>query len=283
MSVSTCTDSCVRSRGLPVAGEVGIVQRLERAGPLNWLLLGIATWALLLWLAAVSGMGGTLRETPVLAADPLPPPTPAQPARIGPLAQYAEAAARPLFTRDRRPRSFIATNPEGEAGPAQAQTLDFILTGVLISPQVQLATLQPTGGGESQRVRVGRSPEGAAGWQLLSLEPRRATFAGNGTQLVLDLRTYGQAGRAEAPRAPEAGMAADTNAPAAPPVPVTAANATATATGNPVPSLPAQSSESAPPQTDQARIEAIRQRIEARRAQQRAASQTSGAPAPPKP
>lgn len=266
-----------------MAGDVGIVGRLERAGPLNWLLLGVASWALLLWLAALSGMGGHLGETPIVAAEPLPPPTPVQPARIGPLAQYAEAAARPLFTRDRRPRSFIATNPEGEAGAAQSQTLDFVLTGVLISPQVQLATLQPTGGGESQRVRVGRSPEGAAGWQLLSLEPRRATFAGNGTQLVLDLRTYGAAGNPEMPRTPDPGMASDTNAPASSPVPVTAANATTTAAGNPVPSIPTQAPEAAPPQTDQARIEAIRKRIEARRAQQRAASQNSGAPAPPKP
>ncbi len=293
MSASTCTGTCVRSWGLPVAGEYRIVQRLERAGVWNWLLLAVATWALLLLLAAWSGMGGTLRDTPVLAADPLPPPAPVQPARIGPLAQYAEAAARPLFTQDRRPRSFIATNPEGETGPVQAQTLDFILTGVLISPQVQLATLQPTGGGATQRVRVGSSPEGASGWQLLSLEPRRATFAGNGSQLVLDLRTYGVAGIAEPPRMPEGGAPGESSATASPPVPIpvpvpvpvtgTPTAMGAGAAGIPVPSAPAQTADGAPPQTDQARIEAIRQRIEARRAQQRAASQNTGAPAPPKP
>jgi len=254
-----------------VTGERSLVQSLERAGTKTWLLLAAATWAMLLWLAALSGMGSHLRATPVLAADPLPPPTPAQPARIGPLAQYAEAASRPLFTLDRRPRSFIATSPEGaEDGAAQAQSLEFILTGVLISPQVQLAILQPTGGGESQRVRVGRSPEGAAGWQLLSLEPRRAIFAGGGSQLTLDLRTYGDAGKPEAQRTPEAGMVAAA---------VADANAAANAASTVAPPAPG----AAPPQTDQARIEAIRQRIEARRAQQRSAGQSSGSTTPQKP
>lgn len=260
-----------------MASEFGVAQRLERATARNWLLLAFATWALLLWLAAVLGMGSHVRDTPVLAADPLPPPTAQQPARIGPLAQYADAVARPLFTEDRRPRSFIATNPEGDA-PVQAQTLDFVLTGVLISPQVRLAILQPTGGGESQRVRVGRSPEGAPGWQLLSVDPRRATFSGNGGELVLDLRTFGVAGVAEAPRGPGTGAVRETGGTSSPP-----SASGAGASGTPVPSAPAQSAGGAPPQTDQARIEAIRQRIEARRAQQRAASQTSGAPTPQKP
>jgi len=270
-----------RSRELPVAGERSLVQRLERAGATTWLLLAAATWALLLWLAALSGMGGHLRATTVLAADPLPPPTPSQPARIGPLTQYAEAASRPLFTQDRRPRSFIATNPDGGEGAAvQAQTLDFILTGVLISPQVQLAILQPTAGGEPQRVRVGKSPEGAESWQLLSLEPRRAIFAGGGSQVTLDLRTYGTAGKPVAPSMPQAGVVGAA---------VTDANATASVATSVAPTavLPAVPAPPAPgadvPQTDQARIEAIRQRIEARRAQQRAASQTSGAPTPQKP
>jgi general secretion pathway protein N len=105
----------------------------------------------------------------------------ATPDRIGPLAQYADAASRPLFTQDRRPRSFLATAGEGD-GAAQSQALDFILTGVLISPQVQLAVLQPSGGGEAQRVRVGKSPEGAAGWRLLEVQPRRAIFEGGGGQ-----------------------------------------------------------------------------------------------------
>ena len=44
----------------------------------------------------------------------LPQAAPATPDRVGPLTQYAEAAARPVFTQDRRPRSFMATGPEGD-------------------------------------------------------------------------------------------------------------------------------------------------------------------------
>ncbi len=229
-------------------------------------------------IAALAGMGSTLRPTPVLAATPLPRPTPLQAARIGPLAQYSEAASRPLFTEDRRPRSFMATGPDGsEGGAVQVQTLDFILTGVLISPQVQLAVLQPTGGGASQRVRVGKSPEGVAGWQLLRLEPRRAIFQGGGGEVALDLRTFGEAGAAATPGAVRLGGTSTVGADAGAAAEATAAAASAaSAAAN-------AASSAAPPQTDAARIEAIRQRIEARRAQQRAASQTSGAPTPPKP
>ena len=248
-----------------MASERSLLQHFERAAAKTWLLAALAAWALLLWLGALLGMGSHLRATPVLAAEPLPQPTAVQPARIGPLAQYAEAASRPLFTQDRRPRSFIATTPEGEGdAAAQNQTLDFILTGVLISPQVQLAILQPQGGGESQRVRVGKSPEGVSGWQLLSVEPRRAIFAGGGGQVTLDLRTYGDAGKPEGRRSADAGIVANAVAEA-----TAAADAAAAAV--------------VVPQSDQARIEAIRQRIEARRAQQRAVGQTSGATTPPKP
>ena len=252
-----------------MASERSLLQHFERAAAKTWLLAALAAWALLLWLGALLGMGSHLRATPVLAAEPLPQPTAVQPARIGPLAQYSEAASRPLFTQDRRPRSFIATTPEGEGdAAAQNQTLDFILTGVLISPQVQLAILQPQGGGESQRVRVGKSPEGVSGWQLLSVEPRRAIFAGGGGQVTLDLRTYGDAGKPEGRRSADAGIVANS-----------VANAVVEATA----AAHAAAVAVAVPQNDQARIEAIRQRIEARRAQQRATSQTSGATTPPKP
>ena len=157
--------------------ERGLLQRFDQAGPLTWLLAAGAGWALLLWFGALLGMGGQVSQAQASAQAQLPQPGKATPDRIGPLAQYADAASRPLFTEDRRPRSFLATAGEGD-GAAQSQALDFILTGVLISPQVQLAVLQPSGGGEAQRVRVGKSPEGAAGWRLLEVQPRRAIFEG---------------------------------------------------------------------------------------------------------
>ena len=246
--------------------ERGLLQRFDQAGPLTWLLAAGAGWALLLWFGALLGMGGQVSQAQASAQAQLPQPGKATPDRIGPLAQYADAASRPLFTQDRRPRSFLATAGEGD-GAAQSQALDFILTGVLISPQVQLAVLQPSGGGEAQRVRVGKSPEGAAGWRLLEVQPRRAIFEGGGGQTALDLRTFGDAG------APTATAMASP-----PPAP-------AMATAKPPP--PRQDAGAAEPQNQEARIEAIRRRIEARRAQMRAGQNGGSGPAastqPPKP
>ena len=244
--------------------ERTLLQRFDQAGPLTWLLAAAAGWALLLWLAALLGMGGHVAEAkPATAEAALPQPRPAVPDRIGPLAQYAEAASRPLFTQDRRPRSFMATGPEGD-GAAQSQSLDFILTGVLISPQVQLAVLQPSGGGEAQRVHVGKSPEGASGWRLVEVQPRRAIFEGAGGQSALDLRVFG-----------------DTGAPAAPAV---SPSPQAIAAPPPVPRADAAADG---PQDQEARIEEIRKRIEARRAQLRAgqtgSSASSSGTQPPKP
>lgn len=247
--------------------ERTLLQRFDQAGPLTWLLAACAGWSALFWIASLLGMGGHLAEAkPALSDEALPQARPAAPDRIGPLAQYAEAASRPLFTQDRRPRSFMATGPEGDAA-AQSQSLDFILTGVLISPQVQLAILQPTGGSDkSQRVRVGKSPEGAAGWRLVEVQPRRAIFEGAGGQSALDLRTFGDAGPP----------------PAAAPVP--GSPPTATTSPPPTSGKPGAVEE---PQDQEARVEAIRKRIEARRAQLRAGQPDSNAPAatspPPKP
>jgi general secretion pathway protein N len=160
----------------------------------------------------------------------------------------------------------MATGPEGD-NVAMSQSLDFILTGVLISPQVQLAVLQPSGGGDAQRVRVGNSPEGGAGWRLVEVQPRRAIFEGAGGQTALDLRTFGEAGSPTA------------TAIARPP----AAPAVAAAAPPPRPQAAAEE-----PQDQEARIEAIRKRIEARRAQLRAGQTGSSASSttstqPPKP
>ena len=235
--------------------ERALLQRLDQAGPLTWLLGAAAGWALLLWLAALLGMGGHVdAATPAAGEAALPQNRPAAPDRIGPLAQYAEAASRPLFTQDRRPRNFMATGPEGDAAAA-SQSLDFILTGVLISPQVQLAVLQPSGGGDAQRVRVGSSPEGAAGWRLVEVQPRRAIFEGSGGQSMLDLRTFG-----------------DVAAPAATtPMPAPSAGRINAV----VPAPPQAAGEE--PQNQEARIDAIRKRIEARRAQLRAGQNGSAA------
>lgn len=238
-----------------------VLHRFEQAGPLTWLLAACAGWALLLWLAALLGLGNTVAPTPTIAADgALPQAGPITPDRIGPLGQYAEAASRPVFTSDRRPRAFMATGPDGDVAGVQEQTLDFILTGVLISPQVRLAILQPTGGGESVRVREGASPEGASGWRLVEVQPRRAVFQGGGGDSTLDLRVYGEAAN---PDKREIAGSMTTSA-------GTAANAAAAAAQDAADAAPIPLSEAA-------RVETIRKRIEARRAQMRSNAANSPA------
>ena len=245
--------------------ERTLLNRFEQSGPLTWLLAACAGWALLLWLAALLGMGNAVAPAASIAADsPLPQATAAIPDRIGPLAQYAEAAARPVFTSDRRPRSFLATGPDGDtAAGMQSQSLDFILTGVLISPQLRMAFLQPTGGGQSVRVREGASPEGASGWRLVEVQPRRAVFAGGGGESSLDLRVFGDDGLVEK------SMIAGSNDLAA----KDAAKAAAAAAQDAADAAPIPISEAS-------RIESIRKRIEARRAQMQSNTPNTRAPTP---
>lgn len=221
------------------------MQRFRQAGPLTWLLAAVCGWALLLWLAALLGMGGRVAEASPAQDAALPQPVAAKPDRIGPLAQYAEAASRPLFTEDRRPRAFVATGADDGAAGSDSNAFDYILTGVLISPQARLAILQPSAGGASQRVRVGNAPEGAAGWHLLEVQPRRAVFDGPSGQMALDLRTFGVPGLP--PGSVRPAEAADAAA--------TAADAAASAPPPP------------PPADEAHRVEDLRRRIELRRTQ----------------
>lgn len=248
--------------------ERALLQRFEQAGPLTWLLATLAGWALLLWVAALLGMGSVVAPTPRIAPDgALPQSKPATPDRIGPLAQYAEAASRPVFTSDRRPRSFLANGPDGDAeAGAQSQSLDFILTGVLISPQLRMAFLQPIGGGASVRVREGASPEGAPGWRLLDVQPRRVIFAGNGGESSLDLRVFGDGALAERGASQSASVPGATGG----------ADAAAASAGD-----SQDAANAAPiPLSDAARVESIRKRIEARRAQLQNQTRSNTAPTP---
>lgn len=267
--------------------------RLDDAGPRTRLLAVVAGWALLAWLLALFGMAS--RATP-LADDPsliqpLPQMGRAPPERLGPSSQYAEIAARPLFMEDRRPKPF-SLQPEGEA--EQAKPFDYLLTSVMITPRLRMAILQPSGGGDSIRIKQGESAEEAAGWSLVSVSPRSAVFQGPEGERTLELRAFdGNGGQAPTPatatavnRPPQPPGGVNRSMPAAP-----ARNASGpaivqspstnpgVATGGNAPVQAAPSPGAAGPgtaaavQTPEAQIEAIRKRIEARRAQLRRESQ----------
>lgn len=245
--------------------------RIDDAGARTWLLGALAAWALGLWLLALAGMGDRIapREADATLAQPLPEPVATAAGRLGPAAEYASISARPLLSPDRRPQPF-SLQPEGEAEPAQ--NFDFVLTGVLITPDLKLAILQPAAGGESVRLRVGQSPETAPSWRLVALSSRAAVFEGPGGEQSLELRSYdGGADLRRAVPPPgnrRRGAGADAPMPDAPmpdapmqasPMPVTADS----------PEAPPVIEDADATSTSQAQMEAIRKRIEARREQLR--------------
>lgn len=238
---------------------------LDRLRPVHALPAALAAWATGLLVLAFAGLGGRVGLHP---EDPaLAPPVPelrlaAVTQRLGPLAAYSEVGTRPLLTADRRPAAVVAA---GEAGNPDALK-DLVLSSVLIAGPTRLAILQPVAGGEPVRVREGDAVPGSP-WRLVELAPRRAVFEGPSGRHELALRTFD--GRGAAP--PRAGEPMAGGPPGTTPAP---ANSPATA----MPATPAAGAVAASPAgeagadepTQEQQIEAIRRRIEARRAQMRA-------------
>ncbi|WP_028917497.1 MULTISPECIES: hypothetical protein [Pseudoxanthomonas] len=222
--------------------------RLEALNARTWLLVVVAGWAVSVWLLAMTGLGGRIApaagKEAGAAALAIPALPEQAPERLRDFDRYSGIAAQPLFSADRLPKAFQLV-PDAE--PAAAE--DVRLTGVLITPGLQLATLQ-TPNGASLRLRLD-GPE-VAGWRLLSLQPRAAAVAGPGGTRSLALQTYegGRSGRGGAPGFPAPASAAT------PPVPPPATGASVTL---------AQPASPVPAAGTQQQIEDIRRRIEERR------------------
>lgn len=245
--------------------------RLDDVAPRTLLLGAFAGWALLAWVLALAGMGTRLPEGPggAITSSVVPslPATEAGPA-LGPLPQYGEIAARPLFATDRRPHPFSIAAENGQ--PDAPVEFDLVLTSVLITPQTGIAIVQKPDGSESWRVKVGEAPDSQPNWHLVSLKPRSAVFQGPDGQKELALRVFdgkgGVSPTASRPTtpAPDAGGLPATGPVAGPPVP-------------PTPPVPPATSATTTP--DPAQIEQIRQRIEARREEMRRRAQNATPPA----
>jgi general secretion pathway protein N len=238
---------------------------------------------LLAWVLALAGMGG---RAALLADDPgllqsLPQPRPSPPERLGPLAQYAEIGARPLFAEDRRPHPFSLQPANGEE--AETNTFDYVLTSVLITPQLHMAIVQPSQGGDSVRIKLGEASEDIPAWRLVELNPRSAVFEGPEGRKALDLRTFDGVG-GQSPTEVSAGDPT-ANAPSTAgtrPSPGSAVqvDADSAAEAAPEPSVPPSMPASAPqPASTEKQMDAIRKRIEARRAQLRQEALQKTAPA----
>jgi general secretion pathway protein N len=274
--------------------------RADSAGAKTWLLGAVALWALVVWALGLFGLGGRIER---LAEDPsllqaLPRGVPAVDERLGPLPQYAEIGDRPLFTNDRRPQPFFI-NPQGEG--EEPETFEYVLTSVLRVPGLEMAILHPQDGSEPVRLRIGESPEGASGWRLASIAPRSVVFDGPEGETTLELRVFDGVGgepptaMAEAP-AENARARPDAARPRRQPVPRPGERGagavvpvTTSSSPAPVPVYVPEpdagdaadaASDAEEVRTPDAQVEAIRQRIEARRAQQRQQAQQPPAASP---
>ena len=247
--------------------------RLDNAGPRTWLIAAVAAWAVLALLLAIIGMGGH-----VAAIDPgedmrqaLPPVPPAKARQLGPMEQYAEISARPLFSSNRKPQPFTLRNDEGEA---EDSSFDYVLTSVLITPRLKMAIIQPADGSESVRVKLDEAPESHPAWRLVELAARSAVFEGPEGRRNMELRVF----NGEGGRAPTA-----TNPPgSAPPAGLPDPPRDAASDGPPTEVAEADGGtpegEAKPAMTPESQMEAIRQRIQARRAALREQSQNRQTP-----
>ncbi|KRG69659.1 hypothetical protein [Pseudoxanthomonas dokdonensis] len=256
--------------------------RAEHPQPRIGLLVAVAAWSTVLALAALLGLGGFIRPLP---ADPslapaLPKPAPAGSERLGPPSQYTAMVQRPLFYPSRTPQPFFLS---GE-GPQADQGFDYVLSSVLITPQLRMAILQPSDGGEGIRVKEGEAPVPAPQWRLVELAPRNAVFEGPDGRRSLELRVFDGSGEVAPPPAlpvlpPATGAATAPAAQQGQPTAPAAPTAAPPAASQPPQKQDATSQEPTPEASD-AQMEAIRKRIEERRRRLREAQKNPPA-APP--
>ncbi len=243
--------------------------KLNNTGTL--LLASFVFWTVMVLLVAIFGLGARFNPLPVDAslAKPLPTVKIAQnTATLGPLNDYLEVGTRPLLMLDRRP-GVVQAAP----GDNSAAELDVSLGSVLITPTLKMALFRENKDGASRRVRLGDLIEGT-GWRLVQLEPRRAILEGPTGQRQMDLLVFnGKGGQSPTPIAVAVPAAVENNTPMQnpPPVNVTPVNVSPlqTTTNNvaPVASTTPSINQN---MTQEQQIEAIRQRIAARRAQMQA-------------
>lgn len=219
-----------------------------------------ALWALAVAIAAWLGLGSRL---PAADAVVEPQPLPTLPVlaseRLGELSHYPQVVNRPLFNENRRPQPYYIGGDPGQ------QAASLRLSGVLITPQLRMATLSGEGG-LSLRLQLGGPA--VQGWQLLELSERQATVLGPSGSQVLPLAVHAGSAdaatdaNAAAPGRPQAATGPGTSTSSSLPAPAAAA---AAASVTPAPAAAPAAEAAAQPSA--AQMQAIRARIQARREQ----------------
>jgi general secretion pathway protein N len=240
--------------------------------PLTLLLAAAGLWALSVLVLAMAGLGSRFpAPTATIEAPSLPKITLTRTEpRLGAFANYTEVGQRPLLMPDRRPGITPAADGQGSSD------LDVTLTSVMITSRLQVAILTDNKDASSRRVRMGETVAGS-NWRLVQLEPRRALLEGPTGQRELLLRVFdGKGGQAPTPSVvraepqPEGDSQAAAGADAQQqPQPEPAQSAERRTADTPAPATTRPQGTGAA-LTQEQQVEAIRRRIEARRAQMRA-------------
>jgi general secretion pathway protein N len=237
--------------------------KLNNTGTL--LLASALLWAALILLLSLLGLGARFEALPVNTslAKPLPMVKIAQnKTTLEPLSNYLEVGTRPLLMLDRRP-GIVQAAP----GDNAAVELDVSLGSVLITSNLKMAIFRDNKDSSSRRVRLGDLIEGT-GWRLVQLDPRRAILEGPTGQRSIDLLVFNGKG-GESPTAVAVAVSTASENAAQSAVSATAVTAVQTtpSSGNVVATTTPSVNQS---MTQEQQIEAIRQRIAARRAQMQA-------------
>ncbi|MDV9043107.1 hypothetical protein [Stenotrophomonas sp. RAC2] len=252
--------------------------KLEQISLRTGFLLALAGWAAAVWLATGFGLGSQLpgADGGADAAPPLPSLPPLAAERMASADSYSAIGERPLFAEDRKPRPYLL----GGSEPAASAALR--LTGVLLTGDFGMATFSTE---QNRSLRLRLNGDAVDGWQLVGLEPRQATVIGPGGSQVLELAVFnGQGGEPPtvlrgANGAPPAGAIVVPPPAGGPPVPPPATVSPSTQPAGPVPTAAA-----APPANNngpsEAQMQAIRERIQARRRQLQQQQQQQPSPPP---
>lgn len=233
------------------------------------ILGGIAITLAVVCGTFATGVGRGVQWNDPSAPEALPPMKAAALPQSSPITQFVEVWQRPLFMSDRKPVAVA----DGDDSASNIGDLE--LTGIIMTAGLRIALLHDKGKDVTVRVKEG-SPLSDGHWTLATLKPRSAVFDNGGDHRELTLKVA----------APEPLAGQQKGAPPVPGQPPAPPRQPSPQQGNgihieqqpasgiagPVAPAPAGTRQTPPHQNDealqQARIEALKQAVQRRRAEQ---------------